>query len=449
MATKNSKVFSDISKIAMITINAIITIKDIVKGYIDNSENEEGGISSMDGRLNIRPRYQRAYIVPENSVWKENLINSILCGFPINRLYIGVCGDDLMTSPLEMLDGQQRVKTICDFINGKFAIRIDGAIHYWCNLDESLKNTILNYSLDVTYCKGDESARIKWFKRINQPNSILTEQELRNATYLGTFLESAKRFFCGTSNRSIKQINNKDNKYCITKYTTAKAIERCEFLEVALDWVSYLAYEEMRDDKCKDERICRYMAEHQHDANADELINTYKSVIDWIVDVYWKDEEGYPSSQSFKNVDWVKLFCNYKDLNLSYAEKRHITERCLDLVNNYKAFSSVDGVYEWVIRGEKDDEVNTYLSLRGFSKRDLDNMYAVQKGIDPIDGKHYDMSEMEAHHIVSWRNGGVSDFENLVWLSKENHKKVHADLFITSYELRCKRDALRKENGFL
>ena len=75
--------------------------------------------------------------------------------------------------------------------------------------------------------------------------------------------------------------------------------------------------------------------------------------------------------------------------------------------------------YEWVIRGCKDEDVNTYLSLRGFGEKDKDNMYMSQGGIDPIDGKHYPMDEMHAHHIKSWRDGGVSDFENLVWLSNE------------------------------
>ena len=62
-------------------------------------------------------------------------------------------------------------------------------------LSADQKEAILNYPLDVTYCIGSEESRIKWFKRINQPNTILTNQELRNATYLGTFLESAKNGF--------------------------------------------------------------------------------------------------------------------------------------------------------------------------------------------------------------------------------------------------------------
>lgn len=450
MEKRITKAFTTSSAIQMIAINATLPIKDLAEGYIDNSNNDEGGVSSMNGRLNIRPRYQRAYVADMTPNWRENLINSILCGFPINRLYIGVCGNDYLNGALEMLDGQQRTKTICDFIKGDFHIVFDGEIYFFSTLSGEQKEQILNYNLDVTYCIGSEESRIKWFKRINQPNTILTNQELRNATYLGTFLESAKMVFSSTSGRAIKEINDKNAKYCITKYSTAKRIERCDFLEVALDWASYLTYENLRGKDDMDERICRYMAEHQNDENANKLTETYKAIIDWVVDTFWFGQKGFPSSQSFKNVDWVRLYCEYGDVNHTNEEKRHITDKCIDLVNNYKAFSSVDGIYEWVIRGCKDEDVNTYLSLRGFGEKDKDNMYMSQGGIDPIDGKRYPMDEMHAHHIKSWRDGGVSDYENLVWLSNENHRKLHAgDFGISPMDLRLKRDMIRKQNGNL
>ena len=62
MEKKITKAFTTSSAIQMIAINATLPIKDLVEGYIDNSNNDEGGVSSMNGRLNIRPRYQRAYV---------------------------------------------------------------------------------------------------------------------------------------------------------------------------------------------------------------------------------------------------------------------------------------------------------------------------------------------------------------------------------------------------
>lgn len=456
MAKKTSKtVGGDTTKIDMSTINETILIKDICKGYVDNSLNDEGGITSMDGRLNIRPRYQRTYIVEDNKVWKENLINSILCGYPINRIYIGVDKENTKDKSfsewaLEMLDGQQRTITICKFINDAFSIKIDSNIVYYSGLSEEYKNRIMNYPLDATYCIGNEEARIKWFKRINQPNSLLTDQELRNSTYIGTFTEDAKKYFCATSSRAIKEINDKEEKYCITRYTTMKSIERCDFLEVALDWASYLAYKDLRDDDNKDERICRYMAQHQHDENANELINTYKTVIDWVVDTFWNGKEGYPSVKTFEKVEWGRLYSEFGATELTPDKKREYTEQCLEIGDpNTPYYKKPHGVYEWVLRGSKDSEINTYLEIMDFSKKDINIMYAQQNGIDPIDGKKYSLHEMDGHHIISRRSGGMSTIDNCVLLSKDNHHKLHADSFMSPDELRNKRDELRKENGYL
>ena len=436
-----TRIFTNTDKIDMKIINKHVTIKDISEGYVNNSATEEGGVFSMNGRLNIRPRYQREYIIGDKN-WKVNLINSILKGFPTNKIYIGVCGEDENTSNLEVIDGQQRIITICDFIIGRFSIKTDeeGDI-YFDGLDNEHKNRILTYTLDISYCIGDESARIKWFKRINQPTNRLEDQELRNATYVGTFLESAKRFFCASS-QTTKEINDKNSKYCITRYSSATKIDRCEFLEVALNWAAYLEYEEFRSDGDMDERICQYMAEHQRDEDATKLINTYKSIIDWVMDVFWHGEDEYPSYDTFKKVDWGRMYCEYKDKYLSDKDKRHITEKCMEIVDEGEV-TKISGIYEWVIRGEKKDEISKYLEFRRFSATDIKKMYAEQKGIDPIDGKHYNIKDMEAHHIIPWSMGGKTSQFNSVMLSKENHKRVHAG-FITPDELKQKRNVLLK-----
>ena len=452
MAKKNTtKAFGSVTKINMRAINATIKVRDLVEGYVDNSVSEEGGITSMNGRLNIRPKYQRAYIADMKPMWRENLINSILCGFPINRLYIGVDETEsrdksFVEWALEMLDGQQRTKTICDYVKSKFHIIIDGSPYYFHNLSKEEQDLILDYALDITYCIGSESARIAWFKRINQPNSILVPQELRNATYVGEWLEWAKKFFSATSGSVKKQINDKEDKYCASNYSSGRSIERSEYLELAIDWIAYDKYADLRGKDKEDDRIIRYMAEHQHDTNADEIISHYKAVIDWVHDVFFHD--GLPKSwQSVRSQDWGRMYSQYKDKELTEEEKLHISKRTKEIISYGAAiYQKSDGIYEWVLRGEKDDEINTFLHLRNFTDEDKSARYNAQKGIDPIDGQHYEMEDMEAHHIKSWKNGGDSKYDNLVWLSKKNHRDYHnGDLNITADELRKKRDELCKK----
>ena len=452
MAKKATQKFTSVNKINMRVINASVKIRDLVVGYIDNSMSDEGGITTMNGKMCLRPPYQRAYIADTKAGWRENLINSILCGFPINRMYIGVDSaiadkSEFSEWALEMLDGQQRSKTICDFVIGLFPVVIDGYIYHFDNLSPKQQEDFLNYPLDVTYCVGDEDARIAWFKRINQENAILVPQELRNATYVGEWLECAKKFFSATTAQAKKQINDKDDKYCANNYSTGRSIERSEFLELAIDWIAYDKYSELRDKKHEDERINRYMADHQHDTNANEIISHYKNVVDWIWDVFFHD--GEPKSwQSVRSQDWGRLYAEYKDMTLTEEQKMHISKRTKEIVGyGASVYQKTDGIYEWVLRGEKEDEINAYLHLRGFSQEDKSAMYNAQGGYDPVDGKHYEMSEMHAHHIKSWRSGGDSKYDNLVWLSEETHRSLHAgDLGINRDELKNLRDELIRRN---
>ena len=48
-----------------------ITIEDIAKHYIDNAE---AGVTGYDGKLNIRPKYQREFIYNEQ---KRNAVLEI------------------------------------------------------------------------------------------------------------------------------------------------------------------------------------------------------------------------------------------------------------------------------------------------------------------------------------------------------------------------------------
>ena len=446
---KKTKAFNSLENIVMIVKNATIKIRDIATGYVDNSETDEGGVTSMNGRLNIRPKYQRAYIVNMVPNWRENLINSILCGFPINRIYLGA--PDGVLGGLEVLDGQQRIKTICDFIEGDFPIIINGAIYHYDNLFPDQQEKILDYPLDITYCEGTESARIAWFKRINQPNSILTAQELRNATYIGTWLECAKKFFSAPTSRAFRQINDKNDKYYAGNYSSGRSIERSEYLELAIDWVAIYNYPDLRASSDEDERIMRYMAEHQHDDNAEEIIAHYKKVIDWVNDIFFHN--GTPKKggwQSVQHQEWGRLYAEYSGNKYTEEEKSYFSKRVKEILAYVNiTFQKTEGVYEWILRGEKDSEISTYLYLRSFSSVDQQSMYMAQRGIDPIDGKHYEQKEMQMHHIKSWKQGGPSIYDNLVWLSKENHIRLHQGEFgITPENLKKLRDSLINDENF-
>lgn len=76
-----------------------ITIREVVKDYVNNDEN---GVTGYGGKLNIRPKYQREFVYKDKQ--RDEVINTIKNRFPLNVMY-WVKNED----GFEVMDGQQRI----------------------------------------------------------------------------------------------------------------------------------------------------------------------------------------------------------------------------------------------------------------------------------------------------------------------------------------------------
>ncbi len=161
----------------------------------------------------------------------------------------------------EVIDGQQRTISICQFVNGDFSFEK----RYFKNLKNDEQEQILNYKLMVYVCSGTESEKLEWFRTINIAGEKLTDQELRNAVYSGSWVSDAKRYF--SKNGCVAFQIGQD-------YLNGSAI-RQEYLETAIYWIS-------------EGDIENYMANHQHDPNANALWNYFQSVITWVNTTFTK-----------------------------------------------------------------------------------------------------------------------------------------------------------------
>ena len=173
-----------------------IKIKDIVQGF---KEAEDGTVVGLNGRLDIRPPYQREYIHENNDNFKKNLINSIYQNLPIGLIYFAAKDG----GGYELLDGQQRIMTICRYVaKNQFSCSIDGTIKYYTNLSPDQKEKIDNYDLIVYVCTGNIDDKMKWFQTINTGAEQLSNQELRNSFYSGSWLTDAKHYFTAKGNQA-------------------------------------------------------------------------------------------------------------------------------------------------------------------------------------------------------------------------------------------------------
>ena len=170
----------------MMTIKQIeVTIGEITKGYINN---EEQGVRGYGGLLDIRPPYQREFIY--NDKEQEAVITTVLNGYPLNVMY-WVKRDSDAECPFEVMDGQQRTLSVCEYVAGKFSHDFKN----FFNQPTDVQKRILDYGLTVYVCEGEPSEKLEWFKTINIAGKPLNEQEINNAVYAGPFIADAKRHF--------------------------------------------------------------------------------------------------------------------------------------------------------------------------------------------------------------------------------------------------------------
>ena len=321
-----------------------ISIKELTTGYQDNNEN---GVMGYSGKLDIRPPYQREFIYKDKQ--RAAVIDSITKDYPLNVMYWAVRED----GNFEVIDGQQRTISICQFIEGDFAFND----RYFHNLQTNEKEQLLNYKLMVYFCSGTDSEKLEWFKTINIAGEQLTDQELRNAVYSGSWVSDAKRYFSKTGCPA----------YGIGgDYLNGTAI-RQDYLETAIRWIS-------------DDNIELYMAKNQHEANSNELWLYFQSVINWVKIVF----SNY--RKEMRGVDWGFLYNTYKDTK--YDSKKIETE--VAKLMEDEDVGNKKGIYEYILtRKEK------YLNIRAFSPNQKREAYEKQKGICPVCKKHYEIEEKE------------------------------------------------------
>ncbi len=355
-----------------------IKIKDLVAGYTNNKET--GSVTGLSGGLNIRPPYQREFIYKDKQ--RNAVIHTVLKSFPLNTFYWSKNNDNTY----EVLDGQQRTISICDYVSGSYFVPINGNNRGFINLSQEEKNQILNYELFVYICEGTEQQKLDWFQVINIAGEKLTDQELRNAVYTGPFLSDAKNKFSKPNGEA----------YHLAKEFLKGSPIRQEYLETALKWIS--------NDKIDD-----YMAAHQFDFNADELWIYFSRVIAWV-------KTTFPNyRKEMKGIEWGLLYNEYKDAILDpvLLEQRIKTLMMDEDVTNRR------GIYVYLLKNEE-----RYLSLRKFSDIDKRRKYEEQNGRCAISGKELDFDDMQGDHIRPWSRGGKTVYENLQMISRyENQVK--------------------------
>lgn len=306
----------------------------------------------------------------------------------------------------EVLDGQQRITSFARYVNQswQFAVEIDGKPRYFDSLDKDLQDRITNAPLTIYVCEGEPSEIQAWFETINIAGVPLVKQELRNASYHGSFVTKAREVFSNTGNANMNRWQ-----------TYVKGDPKRQYiLEAALDWVS-------------NHNIDEYMALHRYDSSITELKNHFDTVIDWIDSVF-----DYTGSEMC-GLDWGDLYRRFH--NNAYSKEK-VSERVATLLEDTQV-TDKKGIFEYILGGEENPIL---LNIRVFDQKTKKAVYLKQTKVAQEKGESncplcalghdanakriYKEAEMDADHVTAWSKGGATDIKNCQMLCRtHNHAK--------------------------
>lgn len=302
---------------ASVTDNIYIERKD-TKWLTDQIKND---------LLVVDNSFQRQYVwTIKNQV---RLIETILLGYAIPEIYLwereteSTSGD----TKLSVIDGQQRLGSIFNFINGDFKLKgsyLDDKSSTYANksfseLEETQRTQIWKYPLSVRFIKENVPREdiVNMFLRLNSTSTTLNPQELRNAEYSGLFLRLANEL-------SSEEIWEKSSLFTGVDYRRMKDIE---FISSLLIFLRFGIEEETTQTNIN--RIYDTFNEDYPDYETDK--NMFESLLKIIEKFLLRNELNKKFLS--RKVHFYSLFTVAYYLNVKYDGK--LTEQHL---NNFSEF---------------------------------------------------------------------------------------------------------------
>ena len=179
------------------------------------------------GTLLLDPKYQR------NPIWsigqKCFLIDSLISGSPIPQVFINIqtrINNGSRKTLYEVVDGQQRLRAILEFMNDEYGLIKTTAKSYpvsniyephigkkYSELPDDLQDAIWNYPLAVQELRGWTDTEIRaLFRRLNYVVEKLSKQELRHSQYFGEFVEAVESLASNNFWDEIKLFSRRDSR---------------------------------------------------------------------------------------------------------------------------------------------------------------------------------------------------------------------------------------------
>jgi uncharacterized protein with ParB-like and HNH nuclease domain len=154
------------------------------------------------GNLFVDESFQRNYIWIRKD--RISLLETIILGYPIPEIYLWETGTDPNSGDTKysIIDGQQRIRTIGNFIDNDLKLTASGLEFddgsykdkHFDDLAPHLRSGMWAYKISIRFVKQAvvRDDIVKMFLRLNRTSNALNPQELRNAEFNGKFLKASE-----------------------------------------------------------------------------------------------------------------------------------------------------------------------------------------------------------------------------------------------------------------
>ncbi len=166
----------------------------------------------QEGDITI-PVWQRGFVWTPRMA--SSFIESLLLGLPVPGIFVGT---DPVTQELYVVDGQQRLRTLRGFYEGKFPggsnkFALTGVTPRLAGTDyddlaDSARRALDNSLIHATVVRqdspaNDDTSMYQIFKRLNSGGRAVNPQEIRRAVYQGKLMDKIEELNADSHWRSI------------------------------------------------------------------------------------------------------------------------------------------------------------------------------------------------------------------------------------------------------
>ena len=394
-------------------------------------------VRQRESKINPRPQYQRAAVW--NLTKKQKLIDSILRGYDIPKIYLRESPDDAYEH--EIVDGQQRLRAIWEFANNDFPLGEDSSdLSLWGDLSEKEHNELKSdvqdalglFELSILVIEDANELEIRdLFLRLQEGVS-LNPAEKRNA-----MIGKMRDFVSELADHPVFQEVRMSSNISV-RYGKDDWIAHIVCLELAQGIVNLKApdlkhmYETQQnfDPQGPIAKRIRRILNYLHRALTPE---TPEMNIKWgFVDLYWL------ISMLDKEFVLKNREQDFQNFYRTFEERRRSVDDTEDLVQSN---DHLDGkLFKYIEAFQRSGAIKKNIEMRHYVYKcwfhslnpDLLPKDPIRKYMDServliwrlsqekcaICGKSISFEEMEADHIIPHVEGGTTTLDNAQCLCK-------------------------------